>query len=182
MDKCPAPPQNTPSTPIENTSKTQQQSKHDESAKLAKDSKTPKRASVTTLFAFANKSSEKKPAVTKVSQVKPAKRVTVTTLTTFDCNDEAKANQLLQSDDEILKSPVEVKSPLPEASVAAPSPQHQQPTTPRSAKRSLASPKGSPSNKKPPKRVQVTTLTTFDSNMLGKERSKGTFYFSYQNF
>jgi len=161
---------------MESDSKTQQQPKVEGSLKSRKDPiKTPKRTSATTLFSFANKSSEKKPAVSKSPQTKPAKRVTVTTLTTFDCKDEKNTNRMLHSTDEILKSPVEVKSPLPEASVAVPSPQHQQPATPRSAKRSLASPKGSPSNNKPPKRVQVTTLTTFDSNMLGKDEDKGIF-------
>lgn len=183
--------------------------------------KTPKRASVTTLLSFANKSDTlqspakstdspitestenkqksfiqfteklapktteskkesiqattvKKPSI-QTTSAKPAKRVTATTLITFNKTDETKKNQMIHAtDQEILKSPVEVKSPLPEPSIqnefsqtSSSSSSSKLPTTPKSVNRAAhvqTPPKGSPNNNRPPKRVHVTTLTTFKKN------------------
>jgi len=100
---------------------------------------------------------------------------------TFDKTDEkSKVNQLIiqAADQEILKSPVEVKSPLPEPPAINP------PTTPKSMNRAHAQtpPKGSPGNNRPPKRVHATTLTTFKTTTTTDPQNKEFNEKNYDNF
>ncbi|XP_066926950.1 chromatin assembly factor 1 subunit B-like [Clytia hemisphaerica] len=180
--KCPSTPQNTPASTTTSTSNKTQQPKVDSLLKSVKttlqqtgDKKTPKRATVTTLLSFSNKanSSEKKP-VAKPPTVKTPKRVTATTLLTFGKSDSAPSSEIIKDNQEILKSPVEVKSPLPEPSTVHASPQ-QPPTTPKSVRgtaHAQTPPRGSPNNNRPPKRVHVTTLQTFNTSSSSSDTTK----------
>ena len=170
-----------------NITTTKNENKTPKGSTTINNNKTPKRASVTTLLSLANTSNSasssqstentKHPTKAVGQQVtKPAKRVTATTLLTFDKTDEkSKVNQLIcDGDQEILKSPVEVKSPLPEPATGVVGNPLKPPTTPKSLNRTHAQtpPKGSPNNNRPPKRVHVTTLTTFKTTATDTNNGK----------